>query len=74
MSASIASQGQAFAHAPQPMHLSLISATPQGLSCYYDTILDVGHFVIVDDPAITSGFVWQERLWGNMRLKPLEML
>ena len=31
-------------------------------------------FVIVDDPAITSGFVWQERLWGNMRLKPLEML
>ena len=56
------------------MKISLISATPQGLSCYYDTILDVGHFVIVDDPAITSGFVWQERLWGNMRLKPLEML
>ena len=56
------------------MKVSLISATPQGLSCYYDTILDVGHFVIVDDPTLTSGFVWQERLWGNLRMKPMEIL
>lgn len=55
------------------MKMSLISATPNGLSCYYDTILDVGHFIIVDDPSISEGFVWQERLWGNFRLRKLSL-
>ena len=55
------------------MKMSLISATPNGLSCYYDTILDVGHFIIVDDPSISEGFVWQERLWGNFRLPRLSL-
>jgi len=54
------------------MKISLVSATPTGLSCYYDTIMDAGHFVVLDDPSLNSGFRWQERLWGNFRLRPLE--
>ncbi len=53
------------------MKMSLISLTPTGLSCLYDTIVDVGHFTITDDPERNDGFRWQERLWGNFRLKPL---
>ena len=53
--------------------MSLISGTPRGRSNYYDTIVDVSRFVITDDPAINSGFIWSERLWGNERLEPLEM-
>ncbi len=53
--------------------MSLISGTPRGRSTYYDTIVDVSRFVITDDPAINSGFIWSERLWGNERLEPLEM-
>jgi len=55
------------------MKMSLISSTPLGKSCYYDTIMDVGHFVITDDPQFNDGFRWEERLWGNFRLKPLEI-
>ena len=53
--------------------MSLISGTPRGRSNYYDTIVDVSRFVITDDPAANAGFIWSERLWGNERLKPLEM-
>lgn len=53
--------------------MSLISATPRGWTNYYDTIVDVSRFVIRDDAAVNDGFVWSERLWGNMRLKPLTM-
>ena len=35
--------------------------------------VDVSRFVITDDPAVNAGFIWSERLWGNERLKPLEM-
>lgn len=55
------------------MKMSLISATPTGMSCYYDTIMDVGHFVVSDDPAMNDGFRWEERLWGNFRMKGLEI-
>ncbi len=55
------------------MKMSLVSGTPRGRTCYYDTIVDVSRFVIVDDPAVNSGFIWSERLWGNVRLAPLEM-
>ena len=55
------------------MKMSLISATPQGKSCYYDTIVDVGHFIIVDDASMNAGFVWSERLWGNFRLPAPEV-
>ncbi len=53
--------------------MSLISGTPRGTTAYYDTIVDVSRFIITDDPALNAGFVWSERLWGNIRLKPLEM-
>lgn len=53
--------------------MSLISGTPKGTTNYYDTIVDVSRFVIVDDPSVNHGFVWSERLWGNMRLCPLEI-
>ena len=53
--------------------LSLISDRLGGASNYYDTIEDIGQFVVVDDPGVNHGFVWAERLWGNMRLRPLEM-
>ena len=55
------------------MKMSLISLTPMGKSCYYDTIMDVGHFVVSDDPAMNDGFRWEERLWGNFRMKGLEI-
>ena len=54
--------------------MSLISGTPRGRTNYYDTIVDVSRFVITDDPAVNAGFIWSERLWGNERLQPLEML
>ena len=53
--------------------MSLISGTPRGGTTYYDTIVDVSRFIITDDPALNAGFVWAERLWGSIRLKPLEM-
>lgn len=53
--------------------MSLVSGTPQGRTCYYDTIVDVSRFIITDDPAANAGFVWTEHLWGSLRLKPLEM-
>jgi len=53
--------------------LSLISDRIGGGSNYFDTIEDIGQFVIVDDPQMNDGFTWTERLWGNMRLKKLEM-
>ena len=55
------------------MKMSLVSGTPRGRTCYYDTIVDVSRFVIVDDPALNAGFVWRESLGGEIRLKPLEM-
>ena len=53
--------------------MSLISGTPRGTTAYYDTIVDVSRFIIIDDPALNAGFVWSERLWGSIRLRPLEM-
>ena len=53
--------------------MSLVSGNPRGKTNYYDTIVDVSRFVIVDDPAVNAGFVWTESLWGEFRLKPLEM-
>ena len=53
--------------------LSLIAGTPRGRSTYYDTIVDVSRFIITDDPAVNSGFIWNESIWGEFRLKPLIM-
>ena len=52
--------------------LSLISDRIGGGSNYFDTIEDIGQFIVLDDPMVNEGFTWEERLWGNMRLKPLE--
>ena len=41
---------------------------------YFDTIVDVSRFVVTDDAAVNDGFIWSERLWGNMRLKRLELV
>ena len=54
--------------------LVLVGGAPGGRSVYYDTLEDVGHFVIVDDPARTAGFLWTESLWGNMRLRDMELM
>ena len=56
------------------MKLSLCAGTPIGRAMMYDTLEDVSRFVITDDPAVNSGFIWSERLWGNTRLKPLEVI
>ena len=53
--------------------LTLAGADMRGGSILYDTIEDAGHFFIADDPQRTSGFTWDERLWGNIRLKDLDM-
>ncbi len=53
--------------------LALVDGDPKGRSFYYDSLEDVGHFIISDNPALTDGFTWQENLWGNARLARLEM-
>ena len=53
--------------------LSLISDRIGGGSNYFDTIEDIGQFVVLDDPLVNSGFTWEERLWGNMRLQGLDL-
>ena len=53
--------------------LSLISDRIGGGSNYFDTIEDIGQFVVLDDPLVNSGFTWEERLWGNMRLQWLDI-
>ena len=53
--------------------LSLISDRIGGGSNYFDTIEDIGQFVVLDDPMVNSGFTWEERLWGNMRLQGLDL-
>ena len=53
--------------------LSLISDRIGGGSNYYDTIEDVGQFIVLDDPQMNDGFSWEERLWGNYRLQPLDV-
>ena len=53
--------------------LSLISDRVGGGSNYFDTIEDIGQFIIIDDPQVNEGFTWVERLWGNSRLDMLEM-
>ena len=51
---------------------SLVDGKPGGKSGYYDTVEDAGRFIIMDDLRQTDGFNWQERLWGNFRLPPME--
>ena len=53
--------------------MSLVSGTPRGRTTYYDTIVDVSRFIITDDPAVNDGFIWSERLWGNFRMRRLEL-
>lgn len=55
------------------MRISILSGTPKGTSSVYDTIDDVGHFIILEDAAVNAGFKWVTRLWGNVRMKPLEI-
>ena len=54
--------------------LSIVSGNPIGTTTYYDTLEDVSRFIITDDPAFNAGFIWSERLWGNFRLKALEVV
>ena len=54
--------------------LSVVSGNPIGTTTYYDTLEDVSRFIITDDPAFNAGFIWSERLWGNFRLKALEVV
>ena len=54
--------------------LSILSLTPQGKSCYYDTVEDAAQFVIVEDPAFNGGFKWTTRKWGHHRLNSMEIL
>lgn len=60
------------APAEYAIKIQLIGTKPDGHAVYYDTLLDLGHFVIMDDPAKNSGFYWVEPTWGNTRLKELE--
>ena len=54
--------------------LSLVDGRPGGKTGYYDTIEDVGRFMILDDLRMNEGFAWEERLWGNYRLQPMEFV
>ena len=51
----------------------LCGADLRGGSIVYDALEDAGRFFIADDPRRNEGFSWDERLWGNMRLCPLEL-
>lgn len=54
--------------------LALVGGDPSGHSFCYDGLEDVAHFVVMDDPARTAGFVWTESVWGSMRLRDLELI
>ena len=56
------------------LKLSLIAGTPRGSTTFFDTIQEVSRFVVVDDARVNAGFVWEERVWGNFRPKPLELI
>ena len=53
--------------------LQLVGARIGGRTINYDTLEDVGHFIITDDPALNRGFTWNEPVWGNVRLPDLEV-
>jgi ABC-type polysaccharide/polyol phosphate transport system ATPase subunit len=53
--------------------LQLVSTKSGGRSVNHDTIEDAGHFVITDDPGLNHGFVWNEPVWGNVRLDDMEV-
>lgn len=55
------------------IRFQLIDAQGNGKANYYDAIIDAGHFIITEDPEKNQGFVWNEPVWGNMRLNPLEL-
>lgn len=55
------------------LRMSILSSTPKGTSTVYDTIDDVGHFIVLEDAAVNGGFKWVSRLWGSIRMKPLEI-
>ena len=37
-----------------------------------DTVVDCGRFVVTDDPARNQGFIWNEPVWGSVRLRDCE--
>ena len=51
--------------------IQLIGSRNDGRATYYDTIMDAGHFVILDDPAKNQGFFWNEPVWGETRLRDI---
>lgn len=55
------------------MKLQLVSTKQGGRSVNHDTIEDAGHFVITDDPGLNHGFVWNEPIWGSVRLRDMEV-
>ncbi len=55
------------------VRFSLVSDRIGGGSNYYDSIDDVGQLVVLDDPVVNQGFRWEARLWGNVRMRPLDM-
>ena len=53
---------------------ALIPAASADRAIYIDSNGDyVGWFIVSDDPAENSGFIWNESIWGEFRLQPLEM-
>ena len=56
------------------IQLSLVGGARAAAASITTLLEDVGHFVVVDDPARTAGFLWTESLWGNMRLRDMELM
>ena len=53
--------------------LQLVSTKKGNRSMNHDTIEDAGHFIVTDDPGLNHGFVWNEPIWGNVRLRDMEV-
>ena len=52
--------------------IQLIGSRHDGRASYYDTVVDCGRFVVTDDPARNQGFIWNEPVWGSVRLRDCE--
>ena len=53
-------------------HLAVLACILMAFGLLYSE--SISRFIIIDDAAVNSGFIWNESIWGEFRLKPLEML
>ena len=56
------------------IQLSLVGGDPRGSSLYYDMLENGPLRHRRRSSPRTAGFLWTESLWGNMRLREMELM